>query len=602
MASAREGHHIMQPQPSRRPRRARHLRSLLLLLAIFSLSLGMLGPIGSSVAQTTPPDNPASNYSMWRDDELFLPKLVSDQLTSSSYEYISADETLPELDYCQPAKAPGPQMAAAAGRVTSPYYDQVMVAYPYGAYLMVSLADECDLATGEAAQTAVQLGGLKYPMPALTAVPGLPRFYDITTGDLDRYSPDDTILRDEVVVAYAGISGELVVVVLDYATTGATSPPEPTVTWTVIPNAIPSNIVPDLYDIAPIPLAVTTGDFDGDGRKEIAVAYLNGAKTIGVAVYRYTTSKNANSTLTHALTQASALTSTVDHVDNKWTADHWIGSLDAVSGDFNGDGKDELSVAATSQGKTNNIFLPNQVAVNRKTFRADATLKLTQVNPNTQETLLIAGDHGKYGATVQLASGLFRFVPSPDAGTDFNIHRRQIALATNESSGAVRLKTIVYDTNLVPTVLGNQRIPESGNPSEPLKFRMAAGAFKGLRSAKSESDVVWSLAFATWDKSGQVLYLFDPNSATGALGTTPVHKKTVSTTAYPHYDGASIAVAPLVAYDYGKPTAAPDNTTALRGDAMYLSQPLHIVLEGHITSITSSRRRPNMSTGTRMAG
>jgi hypothetical protein len=578
----------MQTHRTMRPRCVRHLRSLLILLALFSLSVGMLGPIRLSVAQTaqtTPPDNPAANYSMWRDDELFLPKLVPDELTSAGYEYDSGDRTLSELSSCQPTKAVGPQMAAAAGRVTDPYSDQVMVASPFGALLMVSFADGCDLATGEASRPSVLLGGPDYPMPALSAAAGLPRFYDITTGDLDGQSPDDISLRDEVVVAYAGLSGELVVVVIDYTTTDTTIPAKPAVTWAAVPDAIPSNIVPVLYDIAPIPLAVTTGDFDDNGRKEIAVAYLDGSKSIGVATYRYATTEDADGSLTHALTQASTLTSTVDQPEGlKWTAEHWIGSLDAVAGDLDGDGKDELSVAATAQGKTGNIFHPNMVVVDLKTFRSDAELTLSQVAPNSRGTI-VYDDVGKFGSTVQLASGLFKFAPGPDPVTDFGIDRRQIALATNGSSGAVALQTVVYDAALAPTVVRSLRIPGSGDPTERLKFWLAAGAFKGLRSAESEADVVWSLAFVTWDKAGQVLYLYDLDPATGDIlgfdDSPYFFRQTVSSTPYPHVNDTSIAVAPLVAYDHGRPTSVPDNRIALRGDALYLSEPLHFTLDGY---------------------
>jgi hypothetical protein len=565
--------------------RVGHLRSFFILATLLSLAFGMFGTIGPSVAQTDPPDNPAANYSMWREDELFLPKLVSDQLTSTGYEYNRGDRTLQELGSCRPTRALGQQMAAAAGRVTSPYYDQVMVAYPSGAYLQVSFSDECDLATGETARPAVLLGDPNSQMPALAAVPGLPRFYDITTGDVNGHRADDLTLRDEAVIAYAGYSGELVLVVLDYSTTGTSSPANPAVTWAAIPNAIPSNIVPVLYDIAPIPLAVTTGDLDGNGRKEIAVAYLQGPKSIGVASYRYTTTEHADGSLTHALIQASTLTSTVDQPETlKWTAEHWIGSLDAVSGDLNGDGTDELSVAATAQGKTGNIFHPNKVVVNLKTFRSDAALKLSQVDPNSRGTI-IYDDTGKFGSTVQLVSGLFKFAPGPDPVTNFGVDRRQIALATNGSSGAVALQTVVYDVNLVPTIVRSLRIPASGDPSERLKFWLAAGAFKGSRSAQSEADVVWSLAFVTWDKAGQVLYLFDLDPATGDIigyDDSPYYvRQTVSTTPYPHYNNSSIAVAPLVAYDHGRPTTVPGNTVALRGDAMYLSEPLHFTLEGY---------------------
>ncbi len=585
----------MDAPSSRRPRRFARARSLLALFVISSLSLGMFTAAGPSAAQVVPPDNPAGDYSMWREDELFVPLASAGQVTSTGYEYNPADNTLSApLAYCQAAAvsqlsaAQGPQMGAAAGRVTNPFYDQVMVASPTAAYsLNVSFADGCDLVTNEAARPAVTLGPAT-GMPSLMVNSGLPFFYDITTGDLDRHSRDGMTERDEVIVVYAGAgttttsAGAPIVAVVDYTTTDTTPSAPPAITWQASPYIVSSTLVLT-YDIAPIPLAVTTGDFDGDTHKEIAVAYLISGLGIRVNLYRYTTTET-DGTLTHSLTQVSTLTSTVDQPSGvKWDASRWVGSLDAASGDLNGDGKDELSVAASAQGEeTEGAIHSDQVAVNLKTFQSDATLTLTQANPNTSGTIAYR-DNGKFGARVELASGLFKYAPSPEPSTDYGINRRQLALAMNGSSGAVALKTIDFDADLVATTAGTQRIPPSGDPSERLKFWLAAGSFKGLQSAESEADVVWSLAFMKWDKNGQVLYLFDPDPATGELDTA-YFTTTVSTAAYPHSSGSTSAAAPLVAYDHGRPTAIPDDKIALRGDAVYLSQPLHIILEGFLNT------------------
>lgn len=579
----------MIARPSGRARRLRRLRPFLVLFLLLSVSASVIGPSAPSVAQTgdTPP---AADYSVWREDEIFVPLASTGKITSSAYEFDDSAYPTPgqPLGYCQPREAAqlsaasGPQMGAAAGRLTSAYADQVVVAYPTaGPNLAVSLADGCDPATTATLPPAITLG-------ALGQVTNLPFFYDVATSDLDKYRLNGELYRDEVVVAYAGTSAgtdpfPLVVAVVDYTMTGTTPPTAPVVTSTSIAAAIPRNIVPTVYDIAPIPLAVTTGNFDGDADnvKEIAVAYLTGGKTLGVATFRYATTESAG-TLTHALILQKTLSSAADDpsevTGTKWDPVHWIGSLDAAAGDLDGNGTDELSVAASVQGKTGLLLHPNKVGTNLKTFESDAALTLTQISPNSASTIPYA-DVGEFGARVQVVSGLFKFAPNLDPAISFGPNRRQIALATNGSSGTVDLRTIVYDANLAPTVAGSMRIAPTDDPAERLKFWMAAGAFQGLRSTTSPGDVVWSLAFMTWDLNGQVLLLFGPDAGTGALVQTPIYSKVLSTTAYPHSSGSTSAEAPIVAYDHGKVTAIAETETVLYGDAQQLGTPMHIYLQ-----------------------
>nr|NLI50280.1 hypothetical protein [Propionibacterium sp.] len=519
----------------------------------------------AAAPSTTPP---AVDFQVWREDELFVPLTPDGRLRATSYEYNPTDRSLSQLTAadCQPQpaaddnRASGMQIGAAAGRITSQLSDQVVVAYPtVESRVKVEFADACDKATGEA-RPSTTLG-----LP-LAHVAGVPYSFDIEAGDLDRWSDSGTNepTRDEVVVAYASDTASpnpfnLVIAVLDFSTTPVT------VREQSIPSAIPRTIVSTAYDIAPIPLAVTTGEFDGDfdNGKEIGVAYLNAGLNIDVAIYRYTTAKS--------LALVANVTSRVDEPSSDWDAKNWNGSLDAVAGDFNGDGWDELSVAASVREKEDRILDRYRVTVNLKTFQRDHSaadifaLKLASGR-------IVYADEGEFGARVQLASGLFKYDPL----TGHDINRRQVALAANGSSGAVALKTFVFDAALTPTEAGSQRIPASGDPTERIKFWMAAGAFNGLQSTVSAADLVWSLAFTTWDKNGLVLYLFDPDAATARLGTTPF-TKTVSNAAYPTTDHSSVV--PLVAFDYGRPTAG-EIPQVLRGDARFLgSPPHHFLLE-----------------------
>ena len=571
----------MNTRPSGWRRSSNHL---MILLTTFSLSLAALGMSGLTRAQTGLTDDPAADYQIWRDDEIFLPFPGTGQLQSTSYEYNPVDETLSNpLPYCQSTATSGSQIAAAAGRIMSPYSDQVVVVYPgSGNNLEVRFADRCNLAN-----TAVTTGpgatlGLLSGMPALTPpqVTGFPWWYDIAIGDLDKHVDADTNYRDEVVVAYAtqSANGDYltpVVAVLDYTTNASA----PTVTWVKGSATAIYKWTLSIYagrDVAVIPLSVVTGDFDGDASKEIAVAYVIDWRAIGVAVFRYTTTET-DGVVSHALIPVSPLAFGLDKSGDSWG---FQGPIDAAAGDFDGDGKDELSVAAVADAATD----PQQIAVDLKTFKANDDLTMAQVSTAIPYEDSASKSGSIFVSGVQLAAGLFKYAPSNDPTVDsFNINRRQLALATNGSSGAVDLRTLVYDANLTPTLPAAsegyapyRRIPASGSPPGRLNFWLAAGGFNGLRSGDSAADMVWSLAFTTWADNGQVLYLFDPNPSTGALGTAPF-TKTLSTIAN---TSKSTSVAPVVAYDYGMPPTGIQTPGVLYGDSQYLGAPVYFRIEG----------------------
>ncbi len=581
----------MNTRPSGWRRPANHFVTL---LTAFSLSLAVLGMSEPTTAQTGLTGDPAADYQTWRDDEIFLPFPGTGQLQSTSYEYRSEDKTLSTaLTYCQPTATSGSQIAAAAGRIMSPYSDQVVVVYPgAGNNLEVHFADACNLAnttssTGPAALLGTSSG---LPAPATPLDQGFPWWYDVTTGDLDQYPDADLSYRDEVVVAYMTPGSDTasdpgnylqpVVAVIDYTADAAV----PTVTALKVADAMYkySFGVSAGHSVPVIPLSVVTGDFDGDNHQEIAIAYLRDWRNFGVAVFRYTTTET-DGVIHHSLTQDPfAAFTTINPSEPQPSKWGFQGTIDAAAGDFDGDGRDELAVAAVEEGN----YDPPRIAVDLRTLEApeaeDTALTMTLAS-----TLIAYQDesHGDFFvAGVQLAAGLFKYAPSNDPAVDsFDINRRQLALATNGSSGAVDLRTLVYDANLTPTLAAattgyasNQRIPASGSPPGRLNFWLAAGGFNGLRSGDSAADMVWSLAFTTWADNGQVLYLFDPNPSTGALVTTPF-TKTLSTIAN---TSKSTSVAPVVAYDYGMQPTGIQTPGVLYGDSQYLGAPVYFRIEG----------------------
>ncbi len=581
----------MNTRPSDWRRSANHLTTL---VTIFSLWLAALGISESTTAQASPTDDPAADYQIWRDDEIFLPFPGTGQLQSTSYEYNPGDKTLSNpLAYCQSTATSGSQIAAAAGRIMSPYSDQVVVVYPgAGNNFEVRFADACNLAntavsTGPAAFLGTTSG---MPAPATPLDAGFPWWYDVATGDLDKYPDVDLNYRDEVVVAYITPGSDTasdpgnylqpVVAVIDY-TANATAP---TVTAMKVADSMykwsfgiwASKSVPI------IPLSVVTGDFDGDTYKEIAVAYMRDWRNFGVAVFRYKTTET-DGVIHHSLSQAPfSAFPTINPSEPQPSRWGFQGTIDAAAGDFDGNGRDELAVAAVEEG----AYDPPRIALDLRTLKIpeaeDSTLTMTLASTVIAYQDESIGDD--FVAGVQLAAGLFKYVPSSDPKVDsFDINRRQLAVATNGSSGAVDLRTLVYDANLTPTLAtategyaSNQRIPASGSPPGRLNFWLAAGGFNGLRSGDSAADMVWSLAFTTWADNGQVLYLYEPNPSTGALTKTPF-TKTLSTIAN---TSKSTFVAPVVAYDYGMQPTGVQTPGVLYGDSQYLGAPVYFRIEG----------------------
>lgn len=564
-------------------------------LVTLGISLGALGMSGPIAAQTGMTEDPAGGYQIWRDDEIFLPLPGTGPLQSTSYEYGPEDKTLSNaLPYCRPTATSGSQIAAAAGRVMSPYSDQVVIAYPgVENNLEVRFADACNLAntgvnTGPAALIGASSG---LPAPATPSVTAFPLWwYDVAAGDLDKYPDADLNYRDEVVVAYITPGSDTasdpenylqpVVAVIDYTANSAA----PTITAMKVADSIYKYSFGTWanYSVPVIPLSVVTGDFDGDNHKEIAVAYMRDWRNFGVAVFRYTTTET-DGEIRHVLSQGPfSAFPTINPSDPQPSRWGFQGTMDAAAGDFDGDGRDELAVAAVEHG----TYDPPRIAVDLRTLTAqeaqDNTLKMTLASSLIPYT--DASNGGEFVAGVQLASGLFKYALSSDPAVEsFDINRRQLALATNGSSGAVDLRVLVYDANLTPTLpqatdgyASNQRIPASGSPPGRLNFWLAAGGFNGLRTEAAPADLVWSLAFTTWADNGQVLYLYGPNPSSGALETTPF-TKTLSTI---ENLSKSTSVAPVVAYDYGMQPTGVQTPGILYGDAQYLGAPVYFRIEG----------------------
>lgn len=597
--------HKKTPTPPFRRMICLHAPIVAILMAVtLSLLLGVLSTAGPSLAQMGPTD-PAADYQVWRDDEIFFPGDPNGfgKLLPESYEYAPGAGTVSELSYCGTdyqnyvGNMYNTQMGAAAGHIMSPYYDQVIyasVSTDSQADLRINFADSCDQVTHLPIGPSIKIGP-QASMPALGEIElagMLPRFYDIATGDLDKQTDaEQEEYRDEVVVAYAGDTGNpdffsVIIAVLDY-TEASVTPAYigPALNWVSITDAIPRNIVSPYIGYAAIPMAVTTGDFDGDNIKEIAVAYLHSTLTIGVAVFRYTTTEDGEGELTHSLNLVQSKTLTADNLPSSTPGVYlfyptfWVGSVDAAAGDLDGDGRDELSVGASVRGKNSSNGL--RTGVDLKTFRFNDDLFITEVGPNTYNTIPYSLD-GAYEYGVLLATGLFKFFRDPNPLLDYGMNRRQLAVAVVDPKNEqyTQVFTLVYDTYLQfnPSHVVRRSI-HTGSQN----LSMAAGGFNGLRSNASNEDMVWSLALGTrsiLDGINQTLFLFDTTYYNGNLKSTyfskMVHGRTTPSV-------SKTSILPLVAYDHGFPKNITETTTVLAGDSMYLGAPLYMILEGALT-------------------
>ncbi len=563
--------------------------------------------IDDAAADVTPPDDvapdgppafapppaephPAMDFITWRDDELFTlsniqidsvtrqPLFLADPLTATS-----GLESVSHLAACSAGfLSDTVQGAAAAGRVTSADRERVVMVHTTVANaqnLQIRFGNglrppECLAADGGPGFSLGPSTIVGIPStPALAPAPTvgdqlLPAIFDTDVTDLDRREDAQGALRDEVIVAYAtpGASAtqhSVTVAVVDWTdVTGTGSNVYPTVQTASGSRPLDLNAIGASDQPVPtVPLAVAAGDFTGDGRPEFAVAYLSSPTQITVDLFAYTTTVDG-ATITHTLgrigtTSLSATSSAVaTNASKGFTPQQWSRGFDAVAGDFDGDGRDELIVGAVARGTATSDTSP-AAAIDLKVIDlgeglvADTRGTLFGVAYGTATTVIASEPLG-----LQLEAGLMQF----DDATG-NVGLMQLVMAHGERGGRVPVTTLALADDLALTTLGSNLIART---TQQGIFSLAVGGLRGLRTATGDpADLLDSVALGLWDASGYRLWLFRPDDTTGVpsggsvtnLNSVPIPTSVVSR-----------AVLPMVAFDY-------------EGDSVNLGAPVHLIIE-----------------------
>lgn len=325
------------------------------------------GPRETTNPRAADPVGSRSNYTIFREDELFaLYYYDTDQRIHYELYDNKLDDTI-DSGITNPIKYDFPAPVVASGRITTPEKDQVVYAFNKS-----DSEVQVILRMDDGTHKEITLAG--------GATSGETRI-GLAVGDLDGKSEegDDNDFHDEIIVTYQGADGKHRYTILDH-------------------NLDKLGEETDIYTAFN---PVTIGDFDGDGIMEYAVF-----RDRHLLIFQDLSDENNKN--------RKGYTQIKQVIDDKIIPHPFSAKL--TSGDFNGDGDDEVALCYShTDGQKMRVEvlildIDSNLEISKKGI-ARSTIDRADMN-----------DESKMWPTI--TSGVFKF----DINNGYGLNRRQVAV------------------------------------------------------------------------------------------------------------------------------------------------------------------------------
>jgi hypothetical protein len=463
---------------------------LLMLVVLLAVGADTWGQTGPRPGETDPLGKP-SRYNLFPDHEL-LAVLAHDPATAGLNAEFSFNSFAPSADLKTLTPLGGAtnlaldlsaaHMGAAAGRILASDRDQVVYARrTTGSNLAVAFLGYPNSTTTLS--------------PLANKVSGTADLFAIAVGDLDKSADADGNNHDEVVVCFAtSPNNDVEVAVLDY--TAPTPAPSDAVRPQATTTAIVSTLKLNNVLLVDAVLACTIGDFDGDGQNEIAVVGVSDG-LLWVNLLRYSITDPEKPALRLASGVGFQidleLVGSVDVTAGDFNGD----GRDELAVSFVTRKLTGIGRPCTPSGHTScHTYFATVLVVKAKGGDEDLDLNAGGGYQMAASVDIQDGSARLSLVGAQVVSGLFKF----DPGNGFGFDRRQLALAANFNNVdgpflKIAALSVSNDLNTVSLIGSEMSLSYPSNNTLTSHVSLVAGGFTGNGDIKNP---LWSLALGTW--------------------------------------------------------------------------------------------------------
>jgi hypothetical protein len=513
---------------------------------------------------------PAGRYHLFPDDGIlaispsaagFLPESF---VTDTNLNMPLADPTWTSPFPWDPNGWGPTPMFVTSGRIVNSDRDNVAFAYREGAPTDANARIRLSFLEDQGRRQSILLPGHLLPR-----VQDSTDFVAMTHADLDREPGLDGNLHDEIVVARvsAGDQGSYAyqLDVLNFGNGKMDAPEISSSSYGEIKPTFNQNPTASIGSTLPSDniISVVAGDFEGTGEKEVAVIS-QGQYTILIYTFRYEKSGNGH---VLRLVSGAYFPSDLGKVA-PWSDRPLVGTIAATTGDFDGDGKDELAIAYAKWGSSPEKPSYGGYGVGTLLLKYGADLKPTITSDTVASVGGIADKSFPYGTRPRVEITSAQFLLN---STNALLGRHQIVTAWKDSGSlpgaasagpyiGLRAYTASNDLTRLDQIGTTTQLTDSANGGVQV-FAMASGGFTGTSGTLPTSQ----LAISRWtgrflNTAGRFIINTLKVDGNGISGASAWSENTIKAIDY------RVRV-PIVAYD--KP-----------GNSRYLGAPVHITVLG----------------------